>query len=54
MLTFQEYRLIAIVVSVLALGAVVKSCRNHVTVSEIEKSKESVVEPGRPADDGQE
>ncbi len=53
MLSPQECRLIAIIVSVLVLGAVVKSCRNRVTVSEIPATKESTVEPIRPADEGQ-
>jgi hypothetical protein len=53
MLSRQERHLIITIFLVLALGAVVKSCRNRVTVSEIPKSKESVLQPVPSAEDGQ-
>lgn len=52
MLSPQECRLLATIFLVLALGAFVKSCRNHVTVSEIPKSKDGVLESIAPANDG--
>ena len=53
MVSPQERNLIITIFLVLALGAVVKSCRNRVTVTEFPKSKESVIQVSPPVEDGQ-
>jgi hypothetical protein len=53
MLSRQERHLVITLFLVLTIGAVVKSCRNRVTVNEIPKSKESVLQPVPSAEDGQ-
>jgi hypothetical protein len=53
MLSPQERHLLITVFLVLVLGALVKSCRHRVTMAEIPKSKESVIQAVPSVDDSQ-